>query len=132
MVSTSRCVSSDGRPATGGVKLPQIRPACGSKRMPKSTPVMKASIHAPPRLFSRGDVVLNKVGFPQPGEVVEEIDQRVAQHQISLCGKRFARKTSNRAEIFRYGYHKIAAIQAARPSACDMLAVSRRVFPGEG
>ncbi len=33
MVSTSRWVSSAGLPPTGGVRLPQIRPRCGSKRV---------------------------------------------------------------------------------------------------
>ena len=31
MVSTSRCVSSAGLPPTGGVRLPQIAPTCGSQ-----------------------------------------------------------------------------------------------------
>ena len=42
-----------GLPA-GGVRLPQIRPRCGWKPSFAGSPVMNASIQAPPRLFSRG------------------------------------------------------------------------------
>src|SRR5438105_3285066 len=91
MVSTSRWVSRAGRPATGGVRFPQISPRWGWKVSGAGPPVMSGSIQAPPglalELFEKRERALSGVSHAilehQIGEVAisEQMRFLAAQFQ---------------------------------------------------